>query len=222
MKKYLSALLGVILAVSVLTSCSESKGLPTPPLPVLNNDLANGKLVIKSVVPGEDFTFVREYSTSYNAKSWRITDSKALTMRAWVEGAKVTVLVEHVHADISLKSKYEALDGWPQDTMDDSVHGGTQPGFFVNDKYPYENVFAIEGFSQTLISGWMFFFSGFGQGNVQQTRLTEENLVRSGKVYANKVQIVYDLLIKSDNEPYFHTRSLIDEFLVPTATQPAE
>ncbi len=207
--------------VPAALGCAENKELPTPNLPVLHNDLVMGQLVIKEKVPGESFIFRREYSTPYDAKNWRITDSKNLVMKAWLENAPagITVLVEHMHCDISLKSRYESFDGWPQDSMDDSVHGGTQPGFYITENYPYENVFAIEGFSKTLLDGWMFLFSGYGAGGVNTYRLTEENLVQYGKVYGNKVQVVYDLLIKNANELYFHTRSIIDEFLVPTVIQ---
>lgn len=208
----------VFLSMFSATGCEPEQGLLTPQIPVLNNDLADGKLNILSSVPGESFTFLREYSTGYDAKQWRITDSKNLAMKAWVDNAKgITVLVEHVHIDISLKSRIESLDGWPQDFMDDSLHTGSQPGFWITDKYPYENIFAIEGFSQTLIEGWGFAVGGFGQVSIDESRLTETNLVRYGRVYANKVQVVYDLLIKNADEPYFHTRSIIDEFLVPVA-----
>lgn len=213
--------LAVLLAAVTVSGCLPPE-VPMSDLPVLRNDLEGGKLVLRSAVPGESFTFVREYSTDYNTKEWRITDSKSLTMRAWVEGAEgKIVLVEHVHVDIALKSRYEALDGWPQDEMDDKMHVGYQPGFWITGKYPYENIFAIEGFSQTLISGWAFFVGGYGAGGISETRLTEASLVKYGKVYANKVQVVYDLLIKSIDEPYFHTRSIIDEFLVPVASLPA-
>ncbi len=217
----LLVLVAVLVSMVLFPGCRTEQQLPTPKIPILNNELANGKLVIESPVAGEGFTFVREYSTSYNAKNWRITDSKSLKMRAWVKGAKGTILVEHMHADVSLKSRYESFDGWLQDSMDDSIHGGTQPGFYVTEQYPYENVFAVEGFSKTLIDGWVFLIGSYGAGGIYEQRLTETNLVRYGKVYGNKVQIVYDLLIKAENEPYFHTRSLIDEFLVPTAIQPS-
>ena len=37
----------------------------------------------------------------------------------------------------------------------------------------------------------------------------------SGGVYGNKVQVIYDLLIKYPGESLYHSRSLIDEFLIP-------
>ena len=146
---------------------------------------------------------------------WRITDSKYLNMGARISETNATVLVEHVHIDISLKSTKERMDGWPQDSMDDKLHTGSKIGFWITEKYPYENIFAIEGFSQTLINGWGFFIAGYGAMSVDEQRLTEKNIVNIGGVYGNKIQVVYDLLIRYPDEPYFHTRSAIDEFLVP-------
>ncbi len=48
-----------------------------------------------------------------------------------------------------------------------------------------------------------------------QLRLTEKNLVEEGKVYANKMQIVYDVLIKYADEDFCHVVSILDEFLIP-------
>ena len=60
-----------------------------------------------------------------------ITDSKVIDMSAEVanipEGA--TVLIEHVHIDMSLKATNPQLDGLSQDNMDDSYHGTSQDGF---------------------------------------------------------------------------------------------
>lgn len=166
----------------------------------------------------EGLEFVTTYDVGdYDLSRWRITDSKVVNMTAKVtnvpEGA--TVLVEHVHIDMSLKSTNPQLDGLSQDNMDDSYHGTSQDGFYVSDKYPYKNQFAIEGFSKDLIDGWMFVCGDYGSGSVTQIRLTEYNLVDRGKVYANKMQVVYDILIKYEGEEYFHVESVLDEFIIP-------
>jgi len=116
---------------------------------------------------------------------------------------------------MSLKSTNPQLDGLSQDSMDDSYHGTSQDGFFVNDKYQYQNKFAIEGFSKDLIEGWSFACGSYGAGSISQTRLTEKNLVAHGNVYANKMQVVYDILIKYADEDYYHVVSVLDEFLIP-------
>jgi hypothetical protein len=205
----------------------EPTPLPEKDFSVLRNDLENGELVLEHQV--EDFKFITKYFTDYDTKHWRITDSKSLNMQAWIEGYPegLIVLVEHVHIDIAIKSKNMSFDGWKQDTMDDSVHGGLQPGFWITKDYPYENVFAIEGYTETLIHGYAFCVYGYGGGSIEEKRFTEENLVddgteyysNNGKVYANKVQVVYDLMIKNPGEELFHTRSIIDEFLIPVSKE---
>jgi len=203
-----------IITVASLTGCFGEELSPVTNLPTLNNALATGKLTIESEV--EDFIFVTEYSTPYDTSLWRITDSKSLFMKAYLKSpVDATILVEHVHIDINIQSVKARLDGWPQDTMDDKLHTGSQLGFWITDEYPYENIFAIEGFSQTLIDGWGWFLGGYGHLDVDEKRLTEKNLIERGGVYGNKIQIVYDLLIKYPDDPFYHTRSVINEFLIP-------
>ena len=129
------------------------------------------------------------------------------------EGA--TVLIEHVHIDMSLKSTDPQLDGLSQDNMDDSYHGISQDGFFISDKYQYQNKFAVEGFSKDLIDGWTFVCGSYGSGSITEERLTEKNLVKYGNVYANKMQVVYDVLVKYADEDFYHVVSVLDEFLIP-------
>lgn len=209
------AVLGIcIIAVALLTGCFGEEMAPVTNLPTLNNDLSTGKLTIEQDV--EDFIFVTEYSTPYDTSLWRITDSKFLFMKAYLKSpVDAIVLVEHVHIDINLQSVKARLDGWPQDTMDDKLHTGSQLGFWITDTYPYENIFAIEGFSQTLIDGWGWFIGGYGSLDIDQERLTEKNLVERGGVYGNKIQVVYDILIKYPDDAFYHTRSVVNEFLVP-------
>jgi hypothetical protein len=215
--RYMTTLLFII--ALVLTGCAERAPVARD-LPVLNNDLPEGQLTREHTIAGEEFTFKTSYFTDYDTRRWRVTDSKTLRMTARIadiseRGKGVEVLVEHVHIDIAIKSKYALMDGWPQDSMDDQLHTGNQPGFWISEKYPYENVFAIEGFSENLLSGWGLFTSDLGYATIKDKRLTEDNLVGSGGVYGNKVQVIYDLLIKYPGESLYHSRSLIDEFLIP-------
>ena len=39
--------------------------------------------------------------------------------------------------------------------------------------------------------------------------------MHEGNVYANKMQVVYDVLIKYEGEEYYHVESVLDEFLIP-------
>lgn len=218
----------LLLMVALLCGCCKEKELAPSTeyvLPTLQNDLGeDNRLVLEHQIQGEKFEFITAYSTDYNSREWHLTDSKTLRMEARIKvdpgGEKVVVLVEHVHIDVSIVAKYASIHGWKTDSMDDKLHVGDQPGFLVTEEYPYENVFAIEGYSQTLIEGWSYYTGQFGYGTISQIRLTEKNLTDPNNgtgAYGNKFQIVYDLLIKYPGEDYFHTRSLVDEFVVPVS-----
>lgn len=214
MKRYL-ALIAVVLLL-FLTGCMDFETVPKEDnLQVLAP--LNGNILQKNHEI-EGIEFITTYDTGdYDLSRWRITDSKVINMTAQVanvpEGA--TVLIEHVHIDMSLKSTNPQLDGLSQDSMDDSFHGTSQDGFFVSNNYQYQNKFAIEGFSKDLIDGWMFICGSYGSASISQERLTEKNLVLYGNVYANKMQVVYDVLIKYAGEDFYHVVSVLDEFLIP-------
>ncbi len=219
MKRYLTFLLVVFVALFALTGCLDEEIETVPKeenLPTLTP--LNGSVLKKTHVI-EDFEFITTYTTGdYDLNRWRITDSKVINMTASVKNAPkgTIILIEHVHIDLSLKSTLPQLDGLTQDSMDDSFHGYSQDGFLVSDKYQYQNQFAIEGFSKDLIEGWGFVCGDYGASGFSSYRLTEKNLVENGNVYANKMQVVYDILIKYPSEEYFHVVSILDEFLIPT------
>ncbi len=216
MKRYLTLLIALVVLAFSLTGCIEEETVPKEEnLQVLNP--LNGNTLEKTH-DVEGIEFVTTYDTGeYDLSRWRITDSKVINMSAKItnvpEGA--VVLIEHVHIDMSLKSTNPQLDGLSQDNMDDSYHGTSQDGFFISQDYQYENKFAVEGFSKDLIDGWMFVCGSYGSGSISQERLTERNLVEYGNVYANKMQVVYDVLIKYQGEDFYHVVSLLDEFLIP-------
>jgi len=220
MKRYLALALITVVLVLGLTGCMEVETVPKENnLQVLNP--LNGNTLQKSH-EFEGIEFITTYDTGdYDLSRWRVTDSKVINMTAKVanvpEGA--TVLIEHVHIDMSLKSTDPQLDGLSQDYMDDSFHGTSQDGFLVSNNYQYQNKFAIEGFSKDLIDGWTFACGSYGSGSITQERLTEKNLVQYGKVYANKMQVVYDVLIKYEGEDFYHVVSVLDEFLIPVEYQ---
>ena len=216
MKKIIAQLIVMMLVIVFFAGCIEEEKVTVPDyLPVLINDLESGELIIENEV--ENFTLVAKYSTDYDATEWRITDSKTLLMQVYAEDLleNATIMIEHMHADISLKSKYAGMDGMLQDSMDDKLHTGEQLGFWITEDYPYENIFAIEGYSQTLIDGWGWMVGSYGSMSIREERLTENNLVDEGGVYGNKIQIVYDILIKYEGEQYYHARSIVNEFLIP-------
>ena len=214
-KRYLTSLVACALALGI-TGCEPVEEVPEDKkLEKLENLSGNSLEKIHDI---DGMKLTTTYNTGdYNLKRWRITDSKVINMTAKLSNAPegATVLIEHVHIDMSLKSKDPQLDGLAQDSMDDSYHGMSQDGFFIDEKYEYENTFAIEGFSKELIDGWMFVAGSFGTGSVSDERLTENSLIRYGKVYANKMQVIYDVLVKYEAEEFYHVESITDEFLIP-------
>lgn len=213
----------LLFSATVTVACTTApEKAPVANLPRLENGLADGKLTLTHKIDNGRLTLTTEYSTAYDTAHWRITDSKTLNITARVKPDESVenykVLVEHVHIDIALKSTSPSLDGWKQDTADFKLHTGSEAGVAVSESYPYENIFAIEGFSQTLIDGWVFFFGSYGGATVLQKRLTEDNLVKYGEVYGNKVQVVWFLLVKYPNENSYHAANAVDEFLIPVAT----
>lgn len=215
MKRFIALVLLVVFTLC-LTGCMEEETVPEEKNLEVLSTLQGSTLEKTHEIEG--FEFITTYNTGdYNLSRWRITDSKVIDMSSEVanipEGA--TVLIEHVHIDMSLKATNPQLDGLSQDNMDDSYHGTSQDGFFISDKYPYQNKFAIEGFSKDLIDGWMFVCGDYGSGSISQERLTEKNLVQYGNVYANKMQVVYDILVKYADEDFYHVVSVLDEFLIP-------
>lgn len=215
MKRYLVVLITLVFVLSCCTGCGEETVPKEMELQYLNP--LNGSTLEKTNEI-EGFEFITTYDTGdYDLSRWRITDSKVINMSARVIGAPegATVLVEHVHIDMSLKSTNPQLDGLSQDSMDDSYHGTSQDGFFVDEEYPYQNKFAIEGFSKDLIEGWGFVCGDYGTSSLSMKRLTERNLIQEGDVYANKMQVIYDILIKYAGEDFYHVVSVSDEFLIP-------
>lgn len=219
MKRYLALALMVLVLAFSLTGCMEVETVPEEKNLEVLNTLKGSTLQKTHEIDGLEF--ITTYNTGdYDLSRWRITDSKVINMTAEIKSLPkgATVLIEHVHIDMSLKSTSPQLDGLSQDYMDDSYHGTSQDGFFISDKYQYQNKFAVEGFSKDLIDGWIFVCGSYGSGSITQERLTEKNLVQYGKVYANKMQVVYDVLVKYADEDFYHVVSVLDEFLIPVYT----
>ncbi len=147
-----------------------------------------------------DIVIRTTYSTTYGAEFWKITDNKDLLLFLEVvsQPSDVIVYVEHMHADVTIHAYEEQLDGLLQDTMDDKLHAGDQPGFWIDPDHRYEEIFAVKGYSKWLIEGWMWFYSGWGSGKTDERRLTEENIIKAGAV-GSQITVVYDILIEKDD-----------------------
>jgi hypothetical protein len=185
----------------------------------LGNDLDGRTLTVPHAIQADDLTVTTTFSTEYNTKDWQITSNKTLNIQLTVtpgaSAGKTQVLVEHMHADVSILADNETLNGWVQDSMDSSIHGGTQPGFEVSQAHPYSMAFSIEGLSQTMIDGWGYAVGEYGAMEISEKRLTETNLRDKGKAKGNKIVVVWVLLIKSEGTQNYHEISITDEFTVP-------
>lgn len=209
--------MAILMAVS-FTGCSDVERV-SKETELDSLELMEGTTLTQELdVPGEEFTLVIEYDTGrYDFSNWRITSNKYINMSAYVTGLPegTTVMVDHMHVDISLQSTLAQIDGMLQDSMDNSYNGTSQDGYYINEDYRYRNTFIIEGYSQTLINGWGFICGSYGDVEISEDRLTEKNLIQEGEVYANKVQAEYKLLVKNAGEEYFHNTTVVSEFSIP-------
>ena len=179
-------------------------------------------LTMQTDVPGESFQLETVFSTDdYSVENWKTTDVKTLNLCAYTDGlpAGTEVYIDNVHIDSVIKSIYAAFDALPIDSMDDRTHTSMYPGFPISDRLKYRGVFAIGGYSETLIHGYSYGYrlknSGVSSGYIEESRITEKRLQNSA-VYANMFQIVWDLWIQKPGEPNPYMTSVKTEFLIPT------
>lgn len=221
-KKLAFISLSMMLATTTLTGCSHEL-VPEEDYDIVQNSDEEGLgagLTQKLEVPGESFTLVTEYSCDPTSeREWRVTSDKFLYLTVYTEGlpADTLVYIDNIHIDTSIKSTYAAFDGIIQDSMDDHVHSSQMIGFSIDDNTKYFGVDAIEGMNETFIQGTAYGYSGYYGGSVTEKRFTESNYVTYG-VWANKFQIVYDLLVKGPNDYDFKNISVSTDFVVPITT----
>jgi hypothetical protein len=197
------AVLGVAVLAAGCGGPHKAAKKNTHPLRVLRNDLRGGNLTTKHKLAGDSVVIKSVYSTDYDTTAWKITDSKTLHFEISPVNLSTgtQVLLEHVHADVGLSATLQALNGMPQD------------GIEITPVHPYRNDFSIEGYSQTLTSGWGFMVGGYGALDVSEDRLTESNLRDKG-VNGNKIVFVYVLLVKDKGDELWHENEFKDEFIV--------
>lgn len=206
-----------------------SIGTEEPPV-VLNNSVdseeENGESVEEPAqtsavdeiqIPGEDFFLICTYDTgNYPLNSWRVTANKTVNMTVNTselpEG--YTVHIEHVHADIILKSTDSQIDGITQDSMDDSDHRVPTKGFFTNETISYNNIFAIEGYTDQFYTMWGHSFGSYGHVSSEYERLSELNLRKMG-AYAEKLCVVYDIVISTPECEEGYVKSVYSEVIIP-------
>lgn len=224
-------LVGLILLAALLTAtfsgCSyEEEYVPvdTQTDVLQNTENSNGTVSIPNLtqilpVNGEDFSLICKYDTGkYSLKNWHVTDTKSINMNVHTKNLPdgYDVMVEHMHADISLVSTSPQINGITQDSMDNSFHGNTQDGFVIDNKTSYYRTFAIEGYTDQFYQLWGCAFGDFGTLSSTYKRLTELNIIKVG-TYAERLSVVYDLAIKSPGDKKYHSTSVKSEILIPVS-----
>ena len=168
-------------------------------------------------VVDEDFKLVCDYDIgNYSLENWRVTDSKSIGMKVRTENLPdgYDVVIDHVHADISLMSTSAQLNGITQDSMDDTYHGSSQEGFHISNSDEYYNIFAIEGYTEQFYELWGSAFGNYGSMSSSYERLTESNIIQTG-TYAEKLNVIYDLSIKKPGSDKYYTKSVKNTIAIP-------
>ncbi len=197
----------------------------TRPVSSINNDLEGGSIEFSHPIDGEGFVLHTRFSTPDSITQTHITQPKLIEMCAWIEKLRsvdVEVLVEHVHADAFIQSDASGWDGTKTDSMDDSIHGLSQPGFWITEEHEYCETFSVEGHTETLYKSWTFFYSSYiSSTDTTPEPMTEHNLIKYGKTRGQKFQIIWNLAIRNpETEELYHTTSVVDTFAVPVDQNP--
>lgn len=182
-------------------------------------DVKNPSLHRELTITDEDFELSVDYDTDgYDLENWHVTDSKVIGMKVKTSNLPegYEVYIDHVHADISLKSTSEQINGISQDSMDDTFHGQSQDGFYIDNDAEYYNVFAVDGYTDQFYQIWGRAFGDYGSISSSYERLTEENIIRVG-TYAEQLSVVYDISIKKPGSDKLYTKSVSDKILIPVS-----
>lgn len=219
MKKKLNKIMMCLMIVLILSlsGCESETIEKDTTTDSINVNVEKPKLEQELEINGEDFKLKCNYTVKgYNISKWRVTDSKNIGMEVQTLGLPdgYQVYIDHVHADILLKSTSPQINGITQDTMDDTYHGLNQDGFWIDDNNSYYNIFSIEGYTDQFYQLWGYAFSDFGVVDSSYERLTEKNILRLG-TYAEKLAVVYDISIKKPGNDKLYTKSVSSEILIP-------
>ena len=218
MKKKVSKIICLVMLLTLCLSGCESETIEKDTTTdSININVEKPKLEQELEINGEDFKLKCNYTVKgYNISKWRVTDSKNIGMEVQTVGLPdgYEAYIDHVHADILLKSTSPQINGITQDSMDDTYHGLNQDGFWIDDNNSYYNIFSIEGYTDQFYKLWGYAFSDYGTIDSSYQRLTEKNILRLG-TYAEKLAVVYDINIKKPGNDKIYTKSVSSEILIP-------
>lgn len=213
-----------------LTGCSESSYIPitaTETNTIDTNNAGETSIEPRALEVGEDnykedFKLVVQYSISAKSEEeaenfkWRVTNDKNLNIAVHTidlpEGYKVWI--DNVHIDTFVEATNPYFNGILQDSMDDRIHNSLMMGFPISDTTYYSSKNLIAGQDQDFIEGTFTAYcsksSGYGSGEIKQQRYIDEDYLKKG-VYANKITLVYGLLIQAPGETEPHGIDVYDE-----------
>ena len=211
-------------SVLSLAGCQEMELAPSEDYDIVKTSGEDGEDLSSSLiqelnVPGQDFKLVTEYSCDDSSKrEWRITSDKFLYVNVHTKDLPkdVMVYIDNIHIDTSIKSKYAVVDGILQDSMDDHVHSSQMIGMYIDNDSYYYGVDAIEGCNDEFLKLTGYGYNGYHDVSGETKRRLESEYLDMG-VYANKIQVVYDLLVKGPNDKDYTNVSVCTDFLVPVS-----
>ena len=200
----------------VLTGCGESTYVPVTANETNTIDSnSNGEMdAISKVitVPRENFQLSVGYSivppegVNEDDFKWRVTNDKNLNIEVHTVGLPegYRVWIDNVHIDTFIEATDPYFNGITQDTMDDRVHSSLIMGFPISDTTYYSSTNLISGQDKDFIEGTFRAYcsdsDGYAKGEVRQQRYVDEDYLKKG-VYANKIGLIYGLLIQGPNDP---------------------
>jgi len=159
-----------------------------------------------------NITLLTRYSSNF--EKWDLTENKDLIIQMEIiqKPANAAMMIENMVAQAFVEGGKE-LDGKQLDIMDDKLHGDWQPGWYFDIQYKYEEIFLIQAVDENRLQGWGLMIFGLGYHHLEDYRLTEDHLKNRG-VTGTEMSIIYNIFIKYDNEEWWHTESLMDDFVV--------
>lgn len=214
---YKKGCLALVMAASfALTGCGESTYVPVTANESNTIDSNNsgdmGTVNKELEVPREDFQLSVSYSilppegVSVEDFKWRVTNDKNLNIEVHTVGLPegYRVWIDNVHIDTFIEATDPYFNGITQDSMDDRVHSALIMGFPISDATYYSSTNLISGQDKDFIEGTFRAYcsddSGYAKGEVRQQRYVDEDYLAKG-VYANKIGLIYGLLIQGPNDP---------------------
>ena len=170
--------------------------------PTAVNDLAKGSLHRDLEIPGENFGLTVDYWVDFDIATWQTSTPKRVNYSVHLDPKSdnvATVLMGGLTTTAALQSLTPGLSGFVQATQTDQP--STLDGYLIDQNYPSEGHFSIDGFAPALVQQWQFLAGDQPLG---------ETALQAAGVYGTTLTFEYSLLVKSKGEAGWHKRSVTD------------